>query len=447
MNRKIALSIVVGFGIFLCPSPGQADISDTNLAREPATNVSSTFSPGFGPERAIDGKINTSWFTAVGDAVNQGGSPFFEIILLGDAKVTELRMFGDRQFNGFDFIAGVFQLFDSTGAELFTSGEVDLPFPTRDITLAIPNVSGVRRVRFTATADESSSPGFAELEVIGQYAAPSVAVPSFDLHPDVFDVVVDPSTAPEEPVEAFFKAFIKPPPGMNAIDITSLTLFVSGTNLGTAESFTIDDNLLEVLFPLNLTNVSAILGIDVVKVKEVDLNRNRIVVVSSAAPTETTYLSELTVFGTLIDGESFSGIDAVRVIPGTPPDTTPPIIEDVMVSPNVLWPANHRMVPVTVEVSVSDDSDDVPACQIITVSSNEPVKWLPDWKITGDLMVDLRAERSRKGSGRVYMIGIQCTDSSGNNAIETVTVTVPHDQGKRKFKKFKSMWKKYHRRK
>ena len=59
--------------------------------------------------------------------------------------------------------------------------------------------------------------------------------------------------------------------------------------------------------------------------------------------------------------------------------------------------------------------------------------------------MNLRAERSGKRSGRVYTIAVQCNDGSENIATKTMTVTVPNDQGKRKFKKFKSIWKKYHR--
>ena len=70
------------------------------------------------------------------------------------------------------------------------------------------------------------------------------------------------------------------------------------------------------------------------------------------------------------------------------------------------------------------------------VSSNEPVNGTgdgdtaPDWVITGNLTVDLRAERSGTGSGRVYTITVRCTDASGNSSTKTVTVTVPHDRRK-----------------
>ncbi len=154
-------------------------IPGNNLARAVGvtTNVSSQFSSNFGPERAIDGALNTSWFTAAGDAVNLGTTPFYEVNLPGPATVTEVRMFGNRQFaSGFDFFAGIFQLFNGTGTELFNSGVVILPAPERDITLTIPNISGVERVRFTATDDESNEPGFSELEVIGQFADPTLGV-------------------------------------------------------------------------------------------------------------------------------------------------------------------------------------------------------------------------------------------------------------------------------
>ena len=143
-----------------------------NLSLGPGVTIN--VSSGSGPERAIDGNLDTSWFTAWGDAVNRGGTPFFEIILPGDATVTELRMFGHRAYAGFDFLAGIFQLFDGAGTVLFDSGEVALPAPDRDVALPIPGISGVRRVRFTATADESATPGFAELEVIGEFADPTL---------------------------------------------------------------------------------------------------------------------------------------------------------------------------------------------------------------------------------------------------------------------------------
>ncbi len=114
-------------------------------------------------------------------------------------------------------------------------------------------------------------------------------------------------------------------------------------------------------------------------------------------------------------------------------DTTPPAIGAVTASPNVLWPPNHQMVPVTVSASASDNCSPV-SCSISSVTSNEPIDGLgdgdasPDWVITGPLTVNLRAERSGTGSGRVYTATVKCTDGAGNSSTKTVMVTVPLNQ-------------------
>lgn len=116
-------------------------------------------------------------------------------------------------------------------------------------------------------------------------------------------------------------------------------------------------------------------------------------------------------------------------------DTTPPSIASTTASPNALWPPNHKMVAVRVGVSASDVCDPTPSCHITSVSSNEPENGLgdgdtsPDWQITGPLTVNLRAERSGTGSGRVYTIHVICTDHSGNSSTGSVDVTVPHSKG------------------
>jgi hypothetical protein len=112
-------------------------------------------------------------------------------------------------------------------------------------------------------------------------------------------------------------------------------------------------------------------------------------------------------------------------------DVTPPQINSIRATPSSLWPPNHQMVPVKVNVSASDDHDPAPICKITSVSSNELENGLgdgdatPDWKITGDLAVSLRSERSGRGSGRIYTITVQCSDSSRNSSSKTATVSVP----------------------
>jgi hypothetical protein len=48
---------------------------------------------------------------------------------------------------------------------------------------------------------------------------------------------------------------------------------------------------------------------------------------------------------------------------------------------------------------------------------------------TPDNAFDLRAKRLGTGNGRVYTVTYTATDASGNSAIASATVTVPHDMG------------------
>lgn len=129
-------------------------------------------------------------------------------------------------------------------------------------------------------------------------------------------------------------------------------------------------------------------------------------------------------------GNSSNATSTITVV-----DTTPPSIASISISPNVLWPANHKMAPVTVSISVSDVCDNSVSSAITSVTSSEPVEGLgdgdtaPDWVVTGALTVELRAERSGNGGGRTYTISVTSTDDSGNSSSKTVTVVVPHDKG------------------
>jgi len=116
------------------------------------------------------------------------------------------------------------------------------------------------------------------------------------------------------------------------------------------------------------------------------------------------------------------------------PDIVPPSISSVSASPNVLWPPNHKMVPVVIGVAASDECSAV-TTHIVGVTSNEPVNALgdgntdPDWVVTGPLTIQLRSERSGTGTGRVYTVTIESSDVAGNKSAAFTTVLVPHDQG------------------
>jgi hypothetical protein len=130
----------------------------------------------------------------------------------------------------------------------------------------------------------------------------------------------------------------------------------------------------------------------------------------------------------LTDAEAALWSDPSFVLGGWVPDLTPPTFQSLTASPNVLWPPNHKLVPVTLTANVTDDSDPAPQTRIVAVASNEPPDDEPDWEITGDLTLNLRAQRDGDGSGRVYTITVESRDYSGNSSDATVTVTVPHNR-------------------
>jgi len=156
--------------------------------------------------------------------------------------------------------------------------------------------------------------------------------------------------------------------------------------------------------------------------------------VTGPSPTVTLPLGRHEV--TLI-ADAGSGITSTDVVVIEVVDTRPPEIHSATATPPSLWPPNHKMTSVPVTVDVTDICNAAPTCSIISVASNEPANAQgdgntdPDWRITGALTVELRAERAGPGSGRIYTITVRCTDASGNAAApRQVLVTVPHDQGK-----------------
>jgi hypothetical protein len=109
-------------------------------------------------------------------------------------------------------------------------------------------------------------------------------------------------------------------------------------------------------------------------------------------------------------------------------DQTAPVISSASVSPDVLSPPNHQMVPVTVSVSATDNCDSAPVSKIISITCNQSVQ-SGEIVITGPLTASLAA--TRNNGARIYTLTIQCTDNSGNSSQTTVTVTVPQGNGEK----------------
>jgi hypothetical protein len=113
-------------------------------------------------------------------------------------------------------------------------------------------------------------------------------------------------------------------------------------------------------------------------------------------------------------------------------DTTAPELE-LAVEPNILWPANNKMVLVKPTWMVTDNCDKSPEVTLVSITSNENSKYKckgpkdkhEDIKIGEDGSIYLRAECNGKDGSRVYTITYQATDDSGNLTVKNATVEVP----------------------
>jgi hypothetical protein len=106
-------------------------------------------------------------------------------------------------------------------------------------------------------------------------------------------------------------------------------------------------------------------------------------------------------------------------------DTTAPVIYALVPSTTQIWPPDHKMVPISINTLVLDDTDPAPIVVITGVTSNDPDAEAEDIEITGPLSVNLRADKTRN-EVRIYTIMVEAIDGSGNVSESTTQVRVEH---------------------
>lgn len=146
-----------------------------NLTRAAGTVVESSSeynTTNWGRASGADNLLATSFFTVNGDCATNTTCtmvPWYQISFADPQSVSRIAMRGNREYaSGYDFVRGTFELLDD-GGDVVWDGDYELPGPDRDLDIVLPTpVSGVSSLRFTSLEDESTEPGFAELEVFGR---------------------------------------------------------------------------------------------------------------------------------------------------------------------------------------------------------------------------------------------------------------------------------------
>ena len=152
-------------------------------------------------------------------------------------------------------------------------------------------------------------------------------------------------------------------------------------------------------------------------------------VVGTAAIAQVTVTMGMHTFTlTVTNAENLSSTATTHV---TVRDTMAPTLS-VSLSPNNLWPPNHKLVQITATIVVSDTCDANPAVQLVSITSSDPLA-ADDVQAVGGGPVPfgtdvrsflLRADRSKSNPVRIYTVTYAAKDASGNTTTASAQVRV-----------------------
>ena len=136
----------------------------------------------------------------------------------------------------------------------------------------------------------------------------------------------------------------------------------------------------------------------------------------------------------LVVDDGLGGSDSAEVTISVKNINDPPRCDLAEAYPPILWPPNHKLIPVTI-VKVTDPNSDQITITVTGVTQDEPVNFLGDGDTSPDAVIEgnnvlIRAERSGLlvGNGRVYRINFNAFDGIGGSCTGSVAVCVPHDR-------------------
>jgi uncharacterized repeat protein (TIGR01451 family) len=121
-------------------------------------------------------------------------------------------------------------------------------------------------------------------------------------------------------------------------------------------------------------------------------------------------------------GNTASANQTVTVIDNQPPTVTSSVAVTTMGPPH-----NHALINVGLSATASDNCGTVGPLEIFVYSDEDDglAPHSPDAVDIGLGTLKLRRERDGGSNGRVYLIVVKATDSSGNTSVSVTTVTVP----------------------
>jgi hypothetical protein len=127
---------------------------------------------GYPPEMALDGKKETSWYSALGESAALGKKPWLMVTFPEDVTVNRLTVLGNRDPNypiGYSILTGLAEFLDADGKVLWKEecdaigDKKDFEFKPKEV------IKRIRAVRFTSLKDEgdqNSSQDIAVAEIL-----------------------------------------------------------------------------------------------------------------------------------------------------------------------------------------------------------------------------------------------------------------------------------------
>lgn len=114
-------------------------------------------------------------------------------------------------------------------------------------------------------------------------------------------------------------------------------------------------------------------------------------------------------------------------------DTTGPELL-VTLTPDYLWPPNHKMIDISATVEAEDLCGYVESITLYSIVSSDNASEIGSGNTTPDILgaeygtedlfFKLRAERSGKNTRRIYTVTYQATDNSGNSTLKSEDVVI-----------------------